>query len=94
MLKVQRLYTKLHGINGRNFPSVLVANKSDIGATRKVKVEDGKTLAKLWGIPYLEVSAKRHTTDIVCKLRIIKMFLCSFYPPNSAYLRVYLKRSI
>lgn len=52
-------------MNGTHLPSILVANKSDSVEPRKVKVEEGKSLAKLWGVPYIEVSAKRHTSDVI-----------------------------
>ncbi len=52
-------------MNGRQLPSVLVANKCEVGSSRKVSVDEGKDVAKLWGVPYLEVSAKRHTADVI-----------------------------
>ena len=63
--QVQRLREKLRDMNGRQFPALLVANKCDIGSARKISIDEGKQLSKLWGIPYLEVSAKRHTADVI-----------------------------
>ncbi|CAB3410448.1 unnamed protein product [Caenorhabditis bovis] len=42
----------------------LVANKCDLGSSRKVKSEEGRSLAKAYGIPYIETSAKTgHNVD-------------------------------
>ncbi|ELP94968.1 hypothetical protein EIN_251120 [Entamoeba invadens IP1] len=44
----------------QNVPIVLVANKSDLESDRQVPKECGEDLAKKWGVPYLEVSAKEN----------------------------------
>lgn len=39
-------------------PIVLVGNKVDLEQEREVNVEDGKSLARSWGCPFYETSAK------------------------------------
>jgi GTPase KRas protein len=39
-------------------PMVLVANKVDLERTREVTREEGERIALVWGVPYVEVSAK------------------------------------
>mmetsp|Transcript_7693 Transcript_7693/g.9564 ORF Transcript_7693/g.9564 Transcript_7693/m.9564 type:complete len:191 (-) Transcript_7693:60-632(-) len=39
-------------------PMVLVGNKSDLKDKRDVKTKEGQQLAKEWGIPFIETSAK------------------------------------
>jgi len=65
---VQELREKLRAINGRDVPSLLVANKSDLKETRQVSTEEGKKLSIAMGIPYLEVSAKKHSTERIKKI--------------------------
>jgi len=65
---IQELREKLKAINGRDVPSLLVANKSDLKETRQVSTEEGKRLSRALEIPYLEVSAKRHATDFIKKV--------------------------
>jgi len=65
---IQELREKLKAINGRDVPSLLVANKSDLKETREVSTEEGKRLSRALEIPYLEVSAKRHATDFIKKV--------------------------
>lgn len=65
---IQELRDKLKALNGRDIPTVLVANKCDLSETRQVSTEEGKKLSKALGIPYLEVSAKRHSTDVIRKV--------------------------
>lgn len=52
-------------MNGSHFPSVLVANKIDHMSSRKVSPDEGRNLAKLWDVPYVEISAKKHTNDVI-----------------------------
>jgi Ras family protein len=57
MVKIIR--EKLFQLNGRNIPSILVANKKDImDERRKVRTTEGKALADLWGTPFMEISTK------------------------------------
>lgn len=39
---------------------VLVGNKSDLGSSREVNLEDGQSLAQLEGLLFLETSAKEN----------------------------------
>jgi len=65
---IQELRDKLKSINGRDVPSLLVANKCDLKHSRQVSTEEGKKLSKALGIPYLEVSAERHSTEVIKKV--------------------------
>ena len=42
-----------------NIPMVLVGNKIDLEETREVSKAEGLELAKIWEMPFLEVSAKQ-----------------------------------
>eukprot|EP00727_Mastigamoeba_balamuthi_P005834 m51a1_g1870 putative gtpase kras-like isoform x1 (204) ;mRNA; f:662315-663277 len=53
LLSVQRVI----GI-GQTLPVVLVGNKADLAGERVVKSKDGARLARNFGVPFLEVSAK------------------------------------
>ena len=53
----------LKGKHGQPTPMILVGNKKDL-RERQVKSEEAKQLADLWGIEYIETSAK---TDFNCK---------------------------
>jgi small GTP-binding protein len=44
--------------NTSNVPMVLVGNKCDLEKKREVETKDGKELAKSYGCPFLESSAK------------------------------------
>lgn len=73
---VKKIRDKLFKMNGRHLPTVLVCNKSDIKENIKVKRKDGKTLANVWDIPYMEISAKnsvQHSIDKVFDLLIEEM---------------------
>ena len=45
---------------------VLVGNKCDLEEDRAVTYEEANTLAKEWGIPFLETSAKTCINDKEC----------------------------
>lgn len=51
---------------------VLVGNKSDLGNSREVKLEDGKSLAELEGISFMETSAKENLNVEEAFLQMIK----------------------
>ena len=40
------------------YPIILVGNKKDLENDRKVRIEEAKSLAELWGIEYIEISVK------------------------------------
>ena len=40
-----------------NIPKMLIANKTDLDASRKVTSKEGKLLAQQYGIPFIETSA-------------------------------------
>lgn len=41
-----------------NIPLVLVGNKGDLNAERKVSLVQCQQRAEMWGVPYVETSAK------------------------------------
>lgn len=43
---------------GDKFPFVLVGNKADLEDNREVSTQEGQDLAKSWGCPFFESSAK------------------------------------
>ena len=64
---VQIIYDKLLDMTGKvNVPMVLVGNKKDLHAERKIPVEQGRKLAESWKAVFLEASAKHNdsVTDI------------------------------
>ena len=50
-------------------PMVLVGNKSDLG-TRSVESRQAQELARSYGVPFVETSAKTRQVDIALKLRL------------------------
>jgi Ras family protein len=56
LLKI--INSKLIALVGRDVPKILVANKCDLYNKREISTEEGKSMAKLFNCPYLEVSAK------------------------------------
>lgn len=44
--------------NDENIPFLLVGNKCDLEDKRKVSFQEASDRAKLWGVPYVETSAK------------------------------------
>jgi len=75
--QVQLLRDKLYALNGKHMPSVLVANKCDLKDHRydrkrlsmiffrQVTTEEGKRLAKSFDIPFFEISAKKHSSEVI-----------------------------
>lgn len=64
---VQIIYDKLLDMTGKvNVPLVLVGNKKDLQAERKISQEQGKKLAESWKAAFMEASAKNNdsVTDI------------------------------
>jgi Ras family protein len=64
---IQIIYDKLLDMTGKvNVPLVLVGNKKDLQAERKIGQEQGKKLAESWKAVFLEASAKNNdsVTDI------------------------------
>lgn len=56
---ITNFYTQILRVKDRDvYPMLLVANKVDLVHLRKVTQEQGKELAHLLGIPYIETSAK------------------------------------
>ena len=55
----KRIFDKLMDIVGPNaIPTILVANKIDLTEERVVSREEGKEMAQLMNIPYIETTAK------------------------------------
>lgn len=58
---IQVIYDKLLDMTGKvNVPIVLVGNKRDLQAERKISQEQGKKLADSWKAVFLEASAKNN----------------------------------
>jgi Ras-related protein Ral-A len=52
--------------NDDNIPFLLVGNKSDLKEKRKVSLQEATQRSTLWGVPYVETSAKtRENVDKV-----------------------------
>ncbi|KAJ3071870.1 hypothetical protein HDU98_004676 [Podochytrium sp. JEL0797] len=45
-------------LDNETIPFILIGNKSDLTADRKVSLREAEARAKQWGCPYLEASAK------------------------------------
>ena len=62
----------------QHLPIILVGNKCDLTANRKVPFEEASTLAAKWNIPYMESSAKtrenvdRAFSEIFVKIKELK----------------------
>jgi len=56
----------LNAVGADSVPRVLVGNKADLGSERVVSEEEGKALAKQWGCPFVECSAK--TNDHISEI--------------------------
>src|SRR5690349_13965742 len=69
--QVSVLYDKiLRTKDSNSVPVVLVGNKCDAPADeRQVKAEEGEELAKSWGVPFFETSAKLKLNNEVCLAR-------------------------
>ncbi|XP_063816757.1 ras-related protein Rab-37 isoform X3 [Pseudophryne corroboree] len=50
--------TEVHEFSNKDVVIMLLGNKSDITSGRVVRTEDGESLAKEYGIPFMETSAK------------------------------------
>ncbi|KAJ8101106.1 small GTPase superfamily [Lipomyces tetrasporus] len=53
----------LNNTGTESIPMVVVGNKSDLGAQRKVETIEGRNLAQEWNCPFVETSA-RHNANI------------------------------
>src|SRR5690554_5439809 len=54
-------------------PMVLVGNKCDLEEDRQVTKEEGEELAKEWGIPFFETSAKYRINIEECFFELVRM---------------------
>jgi len=62
---VQKLYGKLYDLNHKAMPAILVGNKSDLKDNRVVSMKQGQKLGEKLGMPFYEVSAKRHSGHVI-----------------------------
>jgi len=53
-------------------PVVLVGNKCDLQDQRQVKVQEGADLAKRWGCPFFEASAKTKVNNEACFIELVR----------------------
>uniref|UniRef100_A0A667YJZ7 small monomeric GTPase n=1 Tax=Myripristis murdjan TaxID=586833 RepID=A0A667YJZ7_9TELE len=64
--------TEIHEYAQKNVVIMLLGNKSDMAAERVVKTEEGEKLAKEYGVPFMETSAKTGVNVELAFLAIAK----------------------
>lgn len=64
--------TEIHEYAQKDVVIMLLGNKSDMAAERVVKTEDGEKLAKEYGVPFMETSAKTGVNVELAFLAIAK----------------------
>jgi len=52
--------------------SVLVGNKCDLRHRREVKQEEGAAVARAWGVPFFETSAKTKVNHEECFYELVR----------------------
>ncbi|XP_073540173.1 ras-related protein Rab-37 isoform X4 [Phyllobates terribilis] len=57
-VKLQAWLTEVHEFAHKDVVIMLLGNKCDVNSGRVIRTEDGETLAKEYGIPFMETSAK------------------------------------
>jgi len=62
---IQKLYGKLYDLNQRALPAILVGNKSDLKENRVVSTKEGRKLGEKLGMPFYEISSKRHSGHVI-----------------------------
>jgi len=71
--EVSNLYDKiLRTKDTDKVPIVLVGNKCDLKDERQVKYEEGAALAKTWGCPFFETSAKKKYNNEACFFELVR----------------------
>ena len=71
--EVSLLYDKLLRVKETDrTPIVLAGNKADLTDQRKVSYERGEALAKQWGVPFFETSAKMKLNNDICFFEIVR----------------------
>ncbi|TMS15545.1 Ras-related protein Rab-37 [Larimichthys crocea] len=71
-VKLQAWLTEIHEYAQKDVVIMLLGNKSDMAAERVVKTEDGERLAKEYGVPFMETSAKTGVNVELAFLAIAK----------------------
>jgi len=61
-------------------PMILIGNKIDLVREREVTTMEGLALAKLWNIPFFEISAKNNVNIDQILFEICYMILLEVYP--------------
>lgn len=56
--KIKTIRDKLFSINGKHMKYILVGNKNDLSNEREISFEYAQNSARVWGIPYYEISTK------------------------------------
>jgi len=71
--EVSNLYDKiLRTKDTDKVPIVLAGNKCDLHNERQVKYEEGQALAKSWGCPFFETSAKLKYNNEACFFELVR----------------------
>lgn len=76
------LLTNLMG-TAADIPVVLVGNKCDLEAERRVSIPEGRAVANAWKCPFVETSAKNNEhVDEVFSLLLAKIYKGEYTPPK------------
>ncbi|XP_059854233.1 ras-related protein Rab-37 isoform X4 [Delphinus delphis] len=57
-VKLQAWLTEIHEYAQRDVVIMLLGNKADVSSERMIRSEDGEMLAREYGVPFMETSAK------------------------------------
>ncbi|ORX49850.1 ras-like protein 3 [Hesseltinella vesiculosa] len=71
--EISTFYQQIRRVKDKDFfPMILVGNKSDLGADRQVSFQEGNDLAKQFGCPFMETSAKQRTNVDECFYEVVR----------------------
>lgn len=73
---LKNIRDKLFSLNGKHNKYILVGNKKDLENEREISFEYAQNLARVWGIPYFEISTKfdiNNEIDFIFKKLIMQL---------------------